>query len=43
MEISVLKPLVVGKLSLFSEMWNEALLHCEGLKGYGYDMNMSIN
>ena len=34
MEIFVLKPLVVGKLRLFSGMWNYALMHCEGLKGF---------
>ena len=33
MEIFVLKPLVVGKLSLFSGMYNDALVHREGLKG----------
>ena len=33
MEISILKPLVVGKLSLFSGMWNDDLMHHEGLKG----------
>ena len=32
MEIFVLKSLVIGKLSLFSGMWNDALLHREGLK-----------
>ena len=34
MEIFVLKPIVVEKLSLFSGMLNDALMHCEGLKGY---------
>ena len=33
MEIFILKPLVVGKLSPFSEMQNDALKHREGLKG----------
>ena len=33
MEIFILKPLVVGKLILFSEMQNDALMHREGLKG----------
>ena len=33
MEIFVLKPLAIGKLSLFSGMWNNALMHREGLKG----------
>ena len=33
MEISVLKPLVVEKSSLFSGMWNDALMQREGLKG----------
>ena len=33
MEISVLKPQVVGKLSLFSGMYYDALMHREGLKG----------
>ena len=33
MEIFALKPLVLGKLSLFSGMLNDALLHREGLKG----------
>ena len=33
MEIFVLKPLVVGKLNLFSGMENDALMHREGLKG----------
>ena len=33
MEIFILKPLVVGKLSIFSEMQNDALMHCENLKG----------
>ena len=33
MEIFDLKPFVVGKLSLFSEMSNDALMHREGLKG----------
>ena len=33
MEIFILKPLVVGKLSLFSGMQNDALMHREGLKG----------
>ena len=34
MEIFFLKPLVVGKISLFSGMYNDALMHREGLKGY---------
>ena len=33
MEINILKPLVVGKLSLFSGMLNGASVHREGLKG----------
>ena len=33
MEIFVLKPLVVWKLSLFPGMWNDALMQSEGLKG----------
>ena len=33
MEIFILEPLVVGKLSLFTGMWNDALMHREGLKG----------
>ena len=33
MEIFVLKPLVVGKLGLFSEIYDDALMHREGLKG----------
>ena len=33
MEISFLKRLVIGKLSLFSGIWNDALMHREGLKG----------
>ena len=33
MDIFILKPLVVGKLSLFSEMFDDALMHREGLKG----------
>ena len=33
MEIFVLKPLVVVKLSLFSGMSNDALMHRGGLKG----------
>ena len=32
MQIFVLKQLVVGKLSVFSGMWNDALVHREGLK-----------
>ena len=28
----VLKALIVGKLSLFSGMWNDALMHREGFK-----------
>ena len=34
MEIFVLKLSVIGKLSLFSGMWNDALLHHGGLKGF---------
>ena len=34
MEIFVQKPLVVGKLSLFSGMLNDVFMHREGLKGY---------
>ena len=33
MKIFVLKALVDGKLSLFSGMYNDALMHREGLKG----------
>ena len=33
MEMFVLKPLVVGKLGLFSGMKNDALMHRQGLKG----------
>ena len=33
MEIFVPKPLIVGKLSLFSGMENDALMHRGGLKG----------
>ena len=33
MEIFVLKPLVVGKLGLFSGIQNDALMHRESLKG----------
>ena len=33
MKIFVLKPLVVGKLNLFSGMKNDALMHRGGLKG----------
>ena len=33
MEIFILKPLVVGKSSVFSGMKNDALMHREGLKG----------
>ena len=33
MKISIIKPLVVGKSSLFSGMKNDALMHCEGFKG----------
>ena len=33
MEIVFLKPLVVGKLSLFSGLENDALMHRESLKG----------
>ena len=33
MEIIILEPLVVGKLSLFSGMSYASLLHREGLKG----------
>ena len=33
MKIFILKPLVERKLSLFSGMWNDALMHREGLKG----------
>ena len=34
MEIFILKPLVVGKLSVFSGMKYDALMHREGLKGF---------
>ena len=33
MEIFILKPPVVGKLSMFSGIKNDALMHREGLKG----------
>ena len=33
MEIFILKHLVVGKLSLFEGKQNDALMHCEDLKG----------
>ena len=33
MEICFLKPLAVGKLSVFSGMQNDAFVHREGLKG----------
>ena len=33
MGISILKPLVLEKASLFSGMQNDALMHREGLKG----------
>ena len=33
MEIFFLKPLVVRQLSQFSGMYNDALMHREGLKG----------
>ena len=33
MEISILKPLVVGKLGVFSVIKNDALMHREGLNG----------
>ena len=36
MEILVLKPLVVGKLSVFSGMYNDALMHREDLKAMTY-------
>ena len=32
-EIFLLKPLIVGKLSLFSGLWNDASMHREGLNG----------
>ena len=35
MEIFGLKPLVVGKLGLFSGTLKDALMHREGLKGKG--------
>ena len=35
MEIFVLKPLVIGKLRVFSEMLYDALMHREGLEGEG--------
>ena len=33
MEIFIYKPLVVGKLSRFSRMLDDALMYREGLKG----------
>ena len=33
LEIFALKPFVVGKLGLFSGMFNDAVMHREGLKG----------
>ena len=35
MENFILKPLVVGKLSLFLGMYKDALMHFEGSKGWG--------
>ena len=35
MNIFVPKPLCFTKLSHFSEMQDDVLLHCEGLKGKG--------
>ena len=32
-DIFIKKPLVVEKLGLFQGMWNDALMHREGLKG----------
>ena len=37
MEIFVLKHLFIGKLGLFSGMYNDALMHREGLKGFTYN------
>ena len=34
MVIFLLKPLVVGKTIVFSGMWNDALMHRDGLKGW---------
>ena len=31
--IFILKPLVVGELNLFTGIYNDALMHREGLKG----------
>ena len=42
MEIFVLKTLVVGKLGLFSGIWNDALMHCEGLNGQGKHSNNEV-
>ena len=33
MEIIIIKPLVVGKLGVFTGLWNDALMYREGLKG----------
>ena len=33
MKIFVLKPFIIEKLSVFSGMYNDALLHREGLNG----------
>ena len=33
MEIFILKPLVIGKINMFSGMSNDALMHRGGLKG----------
>ena len=33
MEIFILKPLVIGKIGLFSGISNDALMHREDLKG----------
>ena len=33
MEVFIVKSLVLGKLSLFSGMWDDALMHREGLEG----------
>ena len=37
--IFVLRPLVTGKLSRFSGMWNDALMHRGDLKGRNYIIN----
>ena len=42
MEIFILKPLVIGKLSLFSGIQNDASIHREGLNGYVLNLHILI-